>query len=48
MLELARTSAPSGDPDYAIARPYLDKLAYLVIGSGTEGDLVDHARSSSA
>ena len=32
--------AEAEDPDYAIARPYLEKLAYLAIGSGKEGDFV--------
>ena len=40
ILQLAENLGAAEDPDYAIARPYLEKLAYLAIGSGKEGDFV--------
>jgi hypothetical protein len=40
ILALAESLGASSDPDYAIARPYLEKLDYLVFGSGKDGDFV--------
>jgi hypothetical protein len=39
ILELADTLGAGEDGDFAEARPYLERLSYLVFGSGTDGDL---------
>jgi hypothetical protein len=40
IVELANALGASTDTDFAVAKPYLDKLDFLAIGSGKEGDLV--------
>ena len=40
ILKLAENLGAASDPDYALARPYLEKLGFLVLGSGKEGDFV--------
>jgi Protein of unknown function (DUF3352) len=38
VLQLAESEGAKSDSDYLTARPYLDGLDYLVLGSGSEGD----------
>jgi hypothetical protein len=38
ILRLAESEGAASDPDYRTAKPYLDGLDYLVVGSGSEGD----------
>ena len=40
IFQLAESLGATDDPDYAVAKPYLDKLDYLSFGSGTDGDFV--------
>jgi hypothetical protein len=40
ILKLAENLGAGSDPDYALAKPYLEKLGFLVLGSGKEGDFV--------
>jgi hypothetical protein len=38
ILELAEALGAAEDSDYTEVRPYVERLSYLVFGSGTEGD----------
>ncbi len=38
VFQLAESTGAKSDPGYAQAKPYLDALSYLVIGSGSDGD----------
>jgi hypothetical protein len=40
ILQLAESLGASSDPDYAVAKPYLDKLDFLAFGSGKDGDFL--------
>jgi Protein of unknown function (DUF3352) len=40
ILTLAESLGATSDPDYAVAKPYLDKLDFLAFGSGEDGDFV--------
>jgi hypothetical protein len=40
IIQLAESLGASEDPDYAVAKPYLDKLDFLAFGSGRDGDFL--------
>ena len=40
VIQLAEALGASQDPDYAVAKPYLDKLDFLAFGSGRDGEFL--------
>ncbi len=38
IFQLAESSGATADPDYQLAKPYLDSLDFLALGSGSEDD----------
>jgi hypothetical protein len=40
IVTLAESLGATSDPDFAVARPYLDKLDFVAFGSGKDGDFV--------
>ncbi len=38
VFQLAESSGATADPDYQLAKPYLDSLDFLALGSGSEDD----------